>query len=101
MKDFARAFAESLAQAHPLEFVATVSKAQRNGKIHADYLRNSRGATSVASYSLRARRRTSRHAAALKRAGCLRSVHDFDIKSAPRRLARLGADPWKGIATVQ
>ncbi|MEO8778367.1 MAG: DNA ligase D [Rhodanobacter sp.] len=102
VKDFARAFAESMAQAHPLEFVATASKVQRKGKIYVDYLRNSRGATSVASYSLRARAGAP-VAMPLRwdELGRLRSGHDFDITSAPRRLARLRTDPWKDIATLQ
>jgi len=101
-KDFAHAFAESLAQAHPLEFVANASKAKRGGKIYVDYLRNSRGATSVASYSLRARPGAP-VAVPLRwsELGKLRSGHDFDIKSAPRRLARLRSDPWKGIDTIR
>lgn len=70
VKAFAHAFADSLALADPLEFVATASKTKRGKKIYVDYLRNSRGATSVASYSLRARPgRTGGHAAALERAG--------------------------------
>jgi bifunctional non-homologous end joining protein LigD len=97
-KAFARAFAESVAQAHALDFVATASKAKRGGKIYLDCLRNSRGATSVASYSLRSRPGAP-VAMPLRwsELGKLRSGHDFDIKSAPRRLARLRSDPWKGI----
>ena len=29
--------------------------------------------------------------------GKLKSGHDFDIHSAPKRLARLRSDPWDGI----
>jgi bifunctional non-homologous end joining protein LigD len=29
--------------------------------------------------------------------GKLKSGHDFDIHSAPKRLARLRADPWAGM----
>ncbi|HEV7121952.1 MAG TPA: non-homologous end-joining DNA ligase [Rhodanobacter sp.] len=102
VKKFARAFAESVAEAHPLEFVATASKARRGGKIYLDYLRNSRGATSVASYSLRARPGAP-VAMPLRwnELGRLRSGHDFDIESAPRRLARLRSDPWKGLDTLK
>ncbi len=98
VKEFAQAFAGSLAQAHPLEFIATASKARRGGLIYIDYLRNSRGATSVASYSLRARAGAP-VAVPLRwnELGKLRSGHDFDIHSTPRRLARLRSDPWEGI----
>ncbi len=54
-KRFARGFAEALAQSEPQRFVATATKSLRNKRIFVDYLRNGRGATAVASYSLRAR----------------------------------------------
>ena len=54
-KDFARRFAEALAQAEPERFVATMSKAKRQGRIFIDWLRNQRGATAVVPYSARAR----------------------------------------------
>jgi len=102
VKDFAQAFAATVAQAHPLEFIATAAKARRGGKIYVDYLRNSRGATSVASYSLRAR---SGAPVAMplrwSELGRLKSGHDFDIRSAPKRMARLRTDPWAGIDDVR
>ena len=102
VKDFAQAFAATVAQAHPLEFIATAAKAQRGGKIYLDYLRNSRGATSVASYSLRAR---SGAPVAMplrwSELGKLKSGRDFDIRSAPKRMARLRSDPWAGIDDVR
>jgi bifunctional non-homologous end joining protein LigD len=52
---FARAIAEHMAQVLPGQFTANVSKAQRPGRIFVDYLRNQRGATAVAAYSVRAR----------------------------------------------
>ncbi|MHB1057652.1 MAG: DNA ligase D [Rhodanobacter sp.] len=102
VKGFAQAFAGTLAQAHPLEFIATASKARRKGLIYVDYLRNSRGATSVASYSLRARPGAP-VAMPLRwnELGKLKSGHDFDIRSAPKRLARLRTDPWAGIGELR
>jgi bifunctional non-homologous end joining protein LigD len=102
VKDFAHAFASTMAQAHPLEFIATASKSRRNGVIYVDYLRNSRGATSVASYSLRARSGAP-VAVPLRwsELGKLKSGHDFDIRSTPKRLARLRSDPWAGIDEVR
>jgi len=98
VKNFAHAFAATLAQSHPLEFLATASKAQRHGRIYIDYLRNSRGATSVASYSLRARDGAP-VAMPLRwnELGKLRSGHAFDLRSALQRLKRMRADPWAGI----
>ena len=56
-KDFARRFAEALAMAEPERFVATMSKAKRQGRIFIDWLRNQRGSTAVVPYSARARER--------------------------------------------
>jgi bifunctional non-homologous end joining protein LigD len=47
VKDFADRFARALAQAAPERFVATMSKAQRKGRIFIDWLRNQRGATAI------------------------------------------------------
>lgn len=53
--EFARAVAERLASEAPSHFVSVASKAQRPGKVFVDWLRNTRGATSVAPWSMRAR----------------------------------------------
>lgn len=54
-KEFSRALASRMARAAPDRFTATLSKAARAGRIFIDYLRNQRGSTSVAPYSVRAR----------------------------------------------
>lgn len=54
VKAFSRAVAAEMVRRNPDKFIATASKAKRKGKIFIDYLRNSRGATAVAAYSLRA-----------------------------------------------
>ncbi|WP_292292568.1 DNA ligase D [Marivita sp.] len=55
VKFFARTFATILADRHPDRYTATMSKAKRKGRVFVDWLRNERGATAVAPYSLRAR----------------------------------------------
>ncbi|KLD80077.1 ATP-dependent DNA ligase [Xanthomonas hyacinthi DSM 19077] len=102
VKGFARGFAETLAQLHPLEFVATASKRFRRGKIYVDYLRNGRGATAVASYSLRSRPGAP-VAVPLRwdELGKLKSGNAFDLATVPKRLARLRKDPWEGIDAVK
>jgi len=55
VKTFARTFATILAERDPDRYVATMSKAKRKGRIFIDWLRNERGATAIAPYSLRAR----------------------------------------------
>lgn len=55
VRDFCSAFAHAMATQEPDRFTATMSKAKREGRIFLDWLRNGRGATAIASWSLRAR----------------------------------------------
>src|SRR5690606_17163557 len=55
LKIFARTVAELLAHSEPERFTANMSKARRKGRIFIDWLRNERGATAIAPYSVRAR----------------------------------------------
>lgn len=99
---FASAFALSLAQSRPAEFIAVSAKAKRRGLIFLDYLRNGRGATSVASWSLRAREGAP--VAVPLRWDALGKVAGgaaFDIHSVPTRLARLRDDPWSGMTALR
>lgn len=100
-KTFAKGFAEAMAGTQPTEFVATSTKAVRRGKIYIDYLRNGRGATAIASYSLRARPGAP-VATPLRweELGKLRSGGAFDIRSIPKRLARLKNDPWAEMSQM-
>lgn len=102
VKPFAHAFAESMAQMDPLKFVATSSKRLRKGRIFIDYLRNGRGATSVASFSLRARPGAP-VAMPLRweELGRVKSGGAFDIRSTPARLRRLKQHPWAGIERIR
>ena len=54
-RTFCETFAATLATQSPERYVVTMSKAKRKGRIFIDWLRNGRGATAVASWSLRAR----------------------------------------------
>ena len=98
VKRFAERIAVHLAGTRPDEFTATMSKAKRSGKIFVDYLRNARGATAVALYSLRARPGAT-VAAPLSwdelSAGV--SPSDFTIDTVPERISR-GKDPWADYA---
>ena len=101
-KDFCHAVAETLAGEQPERYVAVASKARREGKIFVDYLRNGRGATAVASYSLRnkpgAPIATPLIWDELPR---LRSPQQFTYANIKRRLARLQDDPWKGFEQLK
>lgn len=54
--DFARGVAEVMEKKWPQRYTSNVRKAKRTGKIFIDWIRNGRGATSIAPYSLRARK---------------------------------------------
>ena len=54
-KLFSKTFAHLMAERAPDRYTATMSKAKRKGRIFIDWLRNERGATAIAPYSLRAR----------------------------------------------
>lgn len=53
--DFARRVAEVMEAKWPDRYTSNIRKSKRGGKIFIDWIRNGRGATSVAPYSLRAR----------------------------------------------
>jgi len=55
VKAFAGELANRMAADAPAEFVATMSKAKRKGRIFIDHFRNERGSTAIAPYSPRAR----------------------------------------------
>ncbi|WP_101927226.1 MULTISPECIES: DNA ligase D [Luteimonas] len=102
VKPFAQAFATSMAETDPLRFVASAAKRLRKGRIFVDYLRNGRGATSVASFSLRARAGAPvAMPLCWEDLGRVKSGAAFDIASAPRRLARLKQHPWDGIDAIR
>ena len=103
--DSARAFCEAFAQAmatyQPLVYVATMAKAKRRGRIFIDWLRNTRGATSVASWSLRAR--PGAYVAMPLRwseLGGVEGPHAYDLERARQRAARLQSDPWGDFAEL-
>ena len=73
-----------------------MSKARRTGKIFIDYLRNVRGATSVAAYSTRAKPAAPISTPVDWQAlGPRLGPDGITLKSLPRRLARRDVDPWK------
>jgi len=99
---FAQAVAEAAREADPLRYVATASKRSRKGKIFIDWLRNGRGATSVASFSARARAGAPvSMPLRWEELGRLKAGDAWHIGNAPARLARLRRHPWEGIDTLR
>ncbi|MFA7660729.1 MAG: non-homologous end-joining DNA ligase, partial [Anaerovoracaceae bacterium] len=92
---FARQVAEVMENKWPDRYTSNVRKARRKNKIFIDWIRNGRGATSVAPYSLRAR----------KGAGVSMPITWYELDSiapdgidmaeALRRVS--GPDPWVGF----
>ena len=54
-KAFAKNVALAMEQKWPKKYTANMSKEKRKGKIYIDWVRNSKGATSVAPYSVRSK----------------------------------------------
>jgi len=102
VKQFAEGFARAMAGAHPMDFVSTMAKSLRQGKIFVDYLRNGRGATAVASYSLRGRPGAP-VAVPLRweELSKIKSGAQFDIKTTVAMLKRQRKDPWEGIDDIE
>lgn len=102
VKDFARRAADAIVRRAPERYIATMSKARRKGKIFIDYLRNSSGATAIASFSARAKPgATVATPLRWEELTARLDPQDFTIETVPDRLAKLKADPWDGFFTVK
>ena len=95
VKQFSRAFAESMVADDPKRFVAKMAKKERARKIFIDWLRNTEGATAAAPYTVRA----------LKGAPVATPLHwdelggrlkpaQFHAGNVARRMHGLRTDPW-------
>ncbi|BES70620.1 DNA ligase D [Marinobacter nanhaiticus D15-8W] len=95
IKQFARFVSRILVQEQPKLMTTNMSKSRRKGRIFLDYLRNGRGATSIASYSVRARDgapvATPLRWDEVARVG---RGNRYTVANLPRRLSSLDRDPW-------
>ncbi len=101
-KSFARAVSADLVRLRPELFTLEMKKAKRRGKILIDYLRNDRGATTVAAYSTRAG--SGAPVSTPIRWDELNSAMApgrYRIDNLPRRLAALKKDPWQDFFQVR
>ena len=94
VRDFSHGVAQHLVRLAPDQFTAVMSKARRKGKIYIDWVRNTREATAIASYSTRARPGAP---VALPLAWdeleSLSSPLRESVREVPRRMAM--PDPWQ------
>jgi len=101
VKEFAHNLVLAMEKDAPDLYLTRMTKAARKGKIYLDYLRNERGATSIAPYSPRAR-------SGLPVALPLK-WEELKTKERPRFLvsefanwkARLKKDPWSGMGELR
>ena len=97
-RDFCEAFARAMEAHAPERWLANARKAKRTGRIFLDWLRNTRGATSVASWSLRAREHaTVAMPLRWEELGKFDRPGAFNPDKALQRASRLRKDPWDGI----
>ncbi|HET9956405.1 MAG TPA: DNA ligase D [Polyangiaceae bacterium] len=102
IKAFTGSVAEALSKESPDLYVATVSKAKRQGKIFIDYLRNARGATFVAPYSTRARENAP-VAVPLEWDELTPKFtpSTFTVRTLAKRLKHMARDPFERLISVQ
>lgn len=98
VKEFAKSFAKYIAEHNLSICTESMAKTKRRGKIFIDYLRNTRGATAIAPYSLRARPNApiampidwSDLTAKIK-------PDHFTLKNYKNKLKSFKNDPWKNF----
>jgi len=96
---FSKTVARAIAAEAPDRYTANMRKDQRKKKVFIDYLRNARGATSIAPYSTRARESApvstpldwNELSASLAPAG-------YTMANISHRLSSLRSDPWAGFS---
>ena len=102
LKAFTRNVVDAMVASQPDRYTSNPLKARRQGRIFVDYLRNGRGATSIAAYSSRSRpgAPVSTPLAWEELAGDVRG-DTYTIENLPERLQSLAADPWREMISVK
>ena len=101
-KAFCERIADEMAADEPERYLATASKAAREGRIFIDWLRNARGATSVASFSLRARAGAPvAMPVKWEELARIKSPGAFDLVAALKRVKAMRAHPWGDFAKTK
>lgn len=96
VRDFAKTVADRLAEEHPDQLTTEMSKAEREGRLFIDYLRNGYAATSVPPYAVRPRAgapvATPLRWEELDEPGI--NARRYTLRNLFERLDKTG-DPWK------
>ncbi len=101
VKDFSQRLVVHMTRTIPTLFVAKSGARNRVGRIFIDYLRNGRGATTVAAFSARARPGMGVSVPVTwKELPGLSSADQWNIFNVLERLKRQRADPWKAYFTA-
>ncbi|HEY0113580.1 MAG TPA: non-homologous end-joining DNA ligase [Allosphingosinicella sp.] len=95
VKSFARGVSAEMAADAPEKYLTKISKAEREGRIFIDYLRNDPTSTAVAPYSTRSRKGAP-VAMPLRwdQLGPDLDPCDYTVETVPAKLARQRSDPW-------
>lgn len=102
VKEFTHVFVQFLEQLKPDEYISTMSKSKRGGKIFVDYLRNQRTATAIGTYSTRARLHAP-VSTPLAWEELSNRIEDntYTIKTLHQRLSELKVEPWGDFWSVK
>lgn len=101
VKYFSKQIVQHIATVVPARFVSKSGPRNRRGKVFIDYLRNGRGATTVAAFSARARPGMGvSMPCSWKELPSLAGGAQWTIVNAYERL-EAGADPWAGYAKTR
>ena len=101
-KRFSRQLAAMFEGRFPKRFTTNPSKSARRGKILLDSMRNTRGATSVAAFSTRAKRRASVSVPiAWSEIEFIASSDSLSLQAVIGRLAQMDTDPWAEIDEIE
>jgi len=95
VKGFSQAVAQHMASTLPKYFSAKMGAQNRKQKIFVDYLRNNRGSSTVAAFSVRARPGLGVSVPlAWDEVGQTTGGDQWNIRNLHERLAQLKSDPW-------
>lgn len=96
--EFARRVAEVMEQQWPDRYTSNIRKAKRKDKIFIDWIRNGRGATSIAPYSIRAKAGAKVSMPIAWNELDTIAPDGVDLTDALKRIE--GNDPWKGFFEI-